>query len=73
MEAFFDRFAELPPGPVGPEVFAALGRDAGMEVLSARHSRFPIRSRRGRRDARSPGDRVRWEPRPGACDLVAAW
>ena len=33
MEAFFDRFAELPPGPVGPEVFAALGRDAGMEVL----------------------------------------
>jgi quercetin dioxygenase-like cupin family protein len=33
MEAFFDRFAELPPGPVDPGVFAALGRDVGMEVL----------------------------------------
>jgi hypothetical protein len=33
MEAFFDRFSELPAGPVDPGVFAALGRDAGMEVL----------------------------------------
>jgi len=33
MEAFFDRFAELPPGPVDPGVFATLGRDVGMEVL----------------------------------------
>lgn len=33
MEAFFDRFAELPPGPPDPSVFAALGRDVGMEVL----------------------------------------
>lgn len=33
MEAFFDRFSELPSGPVDPGVFAALGRDVGMEVL----------------------------------------
>ncbi len=33
MEAFFDRFAELPSGPVDPGVFAALGRNVGMEVL----------------------------------------
>jgi quercetin dioxygenase-like cupin family protein len=33
MEGFFDRFAELPAGPVEPGVFATLGRDAGMEVL----------------------------------------
>lgn len=33
MEAFFDRFAELPPGPVDPGVFASLGRDVGMQVL----------------------------------------
>jgi len=33
MESFFDRFAELPPGPVDPGVFATLGRDAGMTVL----------------------------------------
>lgn len=33
MEAFFDRFAELPPGPVDPEVFATLGGGAGMTVL----------------------------------------
>jgi quercetin dioxygenase-like cupin family protein len=33
MEAFFDRFAQLPPGPVEPSVFAALGRDVGMDVL----------------------------------------
>jgi quercetin dioxygenase-like cupin family protein len=33
MEAFFDRFAELPLGPVDPGVFAELGREVGMEVL----------------------------------------
>ncbi len=33
METFFDRFAELPPGPIDPGAFAQLGRDAGMEVL----------------------------------------
>lgn len=33
MEAFFDRFAELPQGPVDPGVFARLGRDLGMDVL----------------------------------------
>ena len=33
MEAFFDRFAELPPGSVDPGVFASLGSEAGMEVL----------------------------------------
>lgn len=33
MEAFFDRFSELPSGPVDPGVFATLGRDVGMEVL----------------------------------------
>jgi quercetin dioxygenase-like cupin family protein len=33
MEGFFDRFAELPPGPVDPAMFVALGRDAGMEIL----------------------------------------
>ena len=33
MEGFFDRFSELPSGPVDPTVFASLGRDAGMKVL----------------------------------------
>lgn len=33
MEAFFDRFAELPDGPVDPGVFARLGRDVGMDVV----------------------------------------
>lgn len=33
MEAFFDRFAELPDGPVDPGVFARLGKDAGMVVV----------------------------------------
>ena len=33
MEAFFDRLAEIPPGGLDPGVFAALGRDVGMEVL----------------------------------------
>lgn len=33
METFFDRFAELPDGPVDPDVFARLGRDAGMDVV----------------------------------------
>jgi quercetin dioxygenase-like cupin family protein len=33
MEAFFDRFAELPDGPVDPGVFARLGADVGMTVV----------------------------------------
>ncbi len=33
MERFFDRFASLPAGPVGPEVFGRLGGAVGMEVL----------------------------------------
>jgi hypothetical protein len=33
MEGFFDRFAELPAGPVDRAVFARLGAEAGMEVL----------------------------------------
>lgn len=33
MEEFFDRFAELPAGPVDPGVFARLGKDVGMTVL----------------------------------------
>ena len=33
MEAFFDRFSELPAGPVDPGVFARLGADVGMEVV----------------------------------------
>jgi len=33
MESFFDRFAALPPGPIDPEFFAALGREVGMEVV----------------------------------------
>ena len=33
MEAFFDRFAELPDGPVDPGVFAHLGADVGMTVV----------------------------------------
>ena len=33
MEEFFDRFSGLPSGPVDPGVFAALGRDVGMDVL----------------------------------------
>jgi quercetin dioxygenase-like cupin family protein len=33
MEEFFDRFAELPDGPVDPGVFARLGKDVGMDVL----------------------------------------
>ena len=32
-ERFFDRFAELPDGPVDPGVFARLGGEVGMEVL----------------------------------------
>jgi hypothetical protein len=31
-ERFFDRFAELPDGPVDPGVFARLGGEVGMEV-----------------------------------------
>jgi quercetin dioxygenase-like cupin family protein len=33
MEAFFERFAELPAGPVEPGVFASLGEPAGMRVV----------------------------------------
>jgi quercetin dioxygenase-like cupin family protein len=33
MERFFDRFAQLPPGPVDPAAFARLGEPLGMEVL----------------------------------------
>ena len=33
MERFFDRFAELPDGPIDPGVFARLGGAVGMEVL----------------------------------------
>jgi quercetin dioxygenase-like cupin family protein len=33
MEAFFDRFAELPDGPVDPGVFARLGGEVGMTVV----------------------------------------
>ena len=33
MEGFFDRFAELPAGPVDPEVFQRLGAGVGMNVL----------------------------------------
>jgi quercetin dioxygenase-like cupin family protein len=33
MEAFFDRFSELPAGAFGPDVFARLGAEAGMDVL----------------------------------------
>lgn len=33
MERFFDRFAELPEGPVDPGVFGELGAEVGMEVL----------------------------------------
>jgi quercetin dioxygenase-like cupin family protein len=43
MEEFFDRFAELPAGPVDPRVFAELGKAAGMTVegppLSVSHPR----------------------------------
>lgn len=33
MEAFFDRFGELPAGPVDPDAFRRLGADAGMTVV----------------------------------------
>jgi len=33
MERFFDRFATLPPGPVGPDAFRSIGAEAGMEVV----------------------------------------
>jgi quercetin dioxygenase-like cupin family protein len=33
METFFDRFAELPDGPVDPDVFGRLGADVGMTVV----------------------------------------
>ncbi len=33
MEGFFDRFAELPAGPVDPDVFRILGSSVGMDVV----------------------------------------
>lgn len=33
MEAFFDRFAELPAGAVDPDAFRRLGADVGMAVV----------------------------------------
>jgi quercetin dioxygenase-like cupin family protein len=33
MERFFDRFAQLPDGPVDPGAFATIGREVGMEVV----------------------------------------
>ena len=33
MEMFFDRFAELPEGPLDPDVFARLGGEVGMAVV----------------------------------------
>lgn len=33
MEGFFEGFAQMPPGPVDPEAFAALAGESGMEVV----------------------------------------
>jgi quercetin dioxygenase-like cupin family protein len=33
MERFFDRFAQLPDGPVDPSEFARLGAEVGMDVV----------------------------------------
>jgi quercetin dioxygenase-like cupin family protein len=33
MERFFDRFAELPDGPVDPSSFRTLGSEVGMDVV----------------------------------------
>ena len=33
MERFFDRFAELPAGPVDPDAFSTIGAEAGMTVV----------------------------------------
>lgn len=33
MQRFFDQFDALPPGPVDPATFRALGRESGMEVI----------------------------------------
>jgi quercetin dioxygenase-like cupin family protein len=33
MERFFDRFAELPAGAMGPSAFATLGSEVGMDVV----------------------------------------
>jgi quercetin dioxygenase-like cupin family protein len=33
MERFFDRFAELPDGPVDPAAFGSIGSAVGMDVL----------------------------------------
>jgi quercetin dioxygenase-like cupin family protein len=33
MERFFDRFAELPAGPVDPAAFRSIGAEVGMDVI----------------------------------------
>ena len=33
LEQFFEEFAQLLPGPVGPELFAAVARDSGIEFV----------------------------------------
>ena len=33
MERFFDRFAALPAGPVGPDAFRSIGAGTGMDVV----------------------------------------
>jgi len=33
MEAFFDRFAEVPAGAVGPDTFRTIGGEVGMDVV----------------------------------------
>jgi quercetin dioxygenase-like cupin family protein len=33
MERFFDRFSELPSGPIDPGAFASIGSEVGMEVV----------------------------------------
>jgi mannose-6-phosphate isomerase-like protein (cupin superfamily) len=42
MERFFDRFAEIPPGPPDPAAFRTIGSTAGMEVVGP-----PLRSQAG--------------------------
>ena len=41
MERFFDRFAELPAGPVDPGAFAAIGAQVGMTVVGPPLARRP--------------------------------
>jgi len=39
MEGVFDRFSELPAGPVGPNVFRVLGSSVGIDVVGPPLSR----------------------------------